>query len=187
VRSPVGKEEHLLVEQARRDPQAFALLYERYVDRIYTYMYYRVQSKETAEDLTAATFEKALEAIPRYEVGGAPFEAWLYRIAHNIVANWYRAMSHRKSVPLEEVQSLHQESHLPEDEVLAAEMKDELLRLIRHMPSEWQEVLILRFAEGKRHAEIGRILGKSETAVKSIYYRTLKSLRSAFRERGFMR
>ncbi len=187
MNGPVGEEERLLVEQAKRDPQAFARLYEKYVDRIYTYVYYRVQSKETAEDLTAVTFERALEAIPRFRVGGAPFESWLYRIAHNIVANWYRSMSHRKAIPLEEVQSLRQESHLPEDEVLAAEMRDELLRLIRQLPSEWQEVLILRFAEGKRHAEIGRILGKSETAVKSIYYRTLKSLRSAFKERGFMR
>ncbi len=183
----MDEDERLLVEQAKRDPQAFATLYEKYVDRIYTYLYYRVRTKEAAEELTADTFRKALEALPRFKCGKAPFEAWLYRIAHNALINWRRAMSYRNSIPLEDVRNLRQDQRLPEDVAIAAEMKDELLRIVRQLPAEWQEVLILRFAEGKRHAEIGRILGKSETAVKSIYYRTLKSLRAAFKERGFIR
>ncbi len=183
----MGPEDRTLVERAKRDPHAFASLYEKYVDKIYTYLYYRVHDREAAEELTSMTFQRALEALPRYEFRGAPFEAWLYRIAHNAVANWFRDNERRKTIPLDSVRRTHTESHSVDEIVLLSEMREELRQLVRKLPSEWQEVLILKFAEGATHAEIGRILGKSESAVKSIYYRTLKSLRKAFRERGFIK
>jgi RNA polymerase sigma-70 factor (ECF subfamily) len=79
-----------LVEAAKTDPEAFGKLYQRYVDKIYSYIYYRTSNREDAEDLTAKTFHRALSHIGRYKHKGRPFSAWLYRIAHNLVANWHR-------------------------------------------------------------------------------------------------
>ena len=79
-----------LVARAKSDPQAFGELYERYVGKIYNYIYYRVSDSTEAEDLTARTFYQALAKLDSYEERGLPFSAWLYRIAHNLVANWRR-------------------------------------------------------------------------------------------------
>ena len=95
-------DENTLVEQAKAEPNAFGELYERYVDRIYSYIYYRVGNDEDAEDLTARTFFQALDKISAYEDRGAPFSAWLYRIAHNLVANLHRQRSRHKTVPFED-------------------------------------------------------------------------------------
>ncbi len=183
----MGAEDQILVERAKRDPHAFAALYEKYVDKIYTYLYYRVRDRVTAEELTSTTFQRALEALPRYEFRGAPFEAWLYRIAHNTVANWFRDNERHKTVSLDSVHRSRTDRHNVEDIVLLSEMREELRQLVKKLPSDWQEVLVLKFAEGATHAEIGRIMGKSESAVKSIYYRTLKALRKAFKEREFIK
>ena len=76
-----------LIARAKEDPEAFGLLYERYVGNIYNYIYYRTGNHHDAEDLTARTFFRALKHVSRYVDRGAPFSAWLYRIAHNLVAN----------------------------------------------------------------------------------------------------
>ena len=83
-------DEDQLIEQAKTDPEAFGKLYELYVEKIYSYVYYRIGNQQEAEDLTAKVFYRALDHIPNYNNKGVPFAAWLYRIAHNLVANWYR-------------------------------------------------------------------------------------------------
>ena len=92
-----------LIERAKTDPEAFGNLYERYVDRIYNYIYYRVGNANEAEDLTARLFHRVLKALPRYTDRGAPFISWLYRIAHNLVANHHRDQSRRPSMPMDEL------------------------------------------------------------------------------------
>ncbi|OQY46387.1 MAG: hypothetical protein B6242_07965 [Anaerolineaceae bacterium 4572_78] len=92
-----------LIEHAKTDPESFGILYERYIDKIYAYIYYRTGNTQDAEDLTAKVFHKALSSIHHYEDRGHPFSAWLYRIAHNLVANWHRDESKHSKVPLEEV------------------------------------------------------------------------------------
>src|SRR5512143_3379828 len=96
----------LLVKRAKRDPEAFGLLYERYVDRIYSYIYFRTGSEQDAEDLTARTFFQALTNIRRYHERGLPFSAWLYRLAHNLMANWHRDRERRPQVSLDDVWAL---------------------------------------------------------------------------------
>jgi len=167
-----------LVEQAKADPEAFGLLYERYVDRIYSYVYYRTGNHHDAEDLTAHVFLQALRNIRRYVHKGAPFSSWLYRIAHNSVANWHRDESRRKVVPLDQsvVVGLKGEDS-PYHQAVGHEQREQLLAALSHLPAERQELLIYKFVEHLPNAQIGELLGRSEGAIKSLYHRTLLALR----------
>jgi RNA polymerase sigma-70 factor, ECF subfamily len=171
-------DERDLVEKAKSDPEAFGLLYEQYVDRIYSYVYYRTGSHHDAEDLTAQVFVQALKNIRRYEHRGPPFTSWLYRIAHNAVANWHRDESRHQMVALDEtvaVGASREESSY--QRVTSNERRDLLLAAISHLPAERQDLLIFKFVEQLPNAQIGELLGRSEAAIKSLYHRTLLSLR----------
>jgi RNA polymerase sigma-70 factor (ECF subfamily) len=151
----VPPDEMDLIRRAAADGDAFGELYTRYVRRIYSYIYYRTGDHNEAEDLTARVFQRALHHMGSYRDQGVPFSAWLYRIAHNLVANWHRDRSRRPIVPLDE-------------------------RLVASGASaqpERQELLILKFVDHLSNAEIGEIMGRSEGAIKSLYHRTLSSLR----------
>ncbi len=160
------------------DGEAFAKLYEHYVTRIYNYIYYRVGNINDAEDLTARVFLRALNHIGNYRNRGLPFSAWLYRIAHNMVANWYRDNSRHKDISLEEpLQLVDNSITLPEHELIAVEERKILLDIIRKLPTDRQELIILKFVDGLSNAEIGEVIGRTEGAVKSLYHRTLLSIR----------
>jgi RNA polymerase sigma-70 factor (ECF subfamily) len=159
------------------DSEAFGVLYERYVTRIYNYIFYRIGSPYDAEDLTERVFMRALRHIGSYNNRGLPFSAWLYRIAHNLVANWYRDNSRRKEIPLDEgILTTHQSS-FPEQEVLHSEERERLLQVIRKLPPDRQQLVILKFVDHMSNAEIGQIMGRTEGAVKSLYHRTLLTIR----------
>ena len=177
---PDLKDEKTLLLAAQEDQEAFGALYERYVGRIYNYIYYRTGNQHDAEDLTARVFFRALRHIEYYTDRGLPFSAWLYRIAHNLVANWHRDNSRRKEVPLEEIILVRQGSEHPEVLLMQSEEQDNLLEIIRGLPPERQQLLILKFVEHLSNAEIGQIMGRSEGAVKSLYHRTLLSMRDEF-------
>lgn len=173
----MDSEERLLIERAKRDANAFGLVYERYVERIYNYIFYRVGDAQDAQDLTARVFYRALAHIEEYHDRGAPFAAWLYRIAHNLVANWYRDQSRRRQVRLDDAVALVEKSDGPDRLAEQGEERSMLLAAIRQLPDERQDLLILKFVDELSNAEIGRILGRSEGAVKSLYHRTLIALR----------
>ena len=170
-------DEATLVELAKTDKEAFGQLYERYVDKIYNYIYYRTSNEADAEDLTARVFYRALQHIEGYEDRGYPFSAWLYRIAHNLVANWHRDRSRHQVIALEDLS--YWKTHRDGPETMAEMMDDKeaLLAAIRRLPADRQELLILKFVEKLTNAEIGAIMGRSEGAIKSLYYRTLVTLR----------
>jgi RNA polymerase sigma-70 factor (ECF subfamily) len=170
-------EESALIEQAKTDSEAFGILYERYVNRIYKYVYYRTGNVADAEDLTARIFEKAMNHIGTYQDQGVPFSAWLYRIAHNLVANFHRDRSRHTFIALEDVSQLTVTDHGPEFAAQLMEDKEALREAISRLPVERQELLMLKFIERLSNAEIGEIIGRSEGAVKSLYHRTLLSLR----------
>ena len=173
-----AREEELeLVRRAAEDSEAFGVLYERYVRRIYNYIYYRTGNHQEAEDLTARVFQRALKHMANYEDKGVPFSAWLYRIAHNLVANWHRDRSRRPVVPLEDHVHLRPAGSHPELEAIAGEERERLLRAVRRLPAERQQLLILKFVERLSNAEIGAIMGRTEGAIKSLYHRTLIALR----------
>ena len=170
-------DEKALVERAKSDHDAFGELYNRYIERIYNYILYRTGNREDAEDLAARTFQRALKHIPNYVDKGIPFSAWLYRIARNLVANHHRDTGRRKMVSLDEIINLHEGEGTPERIVQMVENEETLLQAIRRLPSDRQELLLLKFLDRMPNVEIGSVLGRSEGAIKSLYHRTLQSLR----------
>lgn len=171
-------DEVVLVEEAKTDPDAFGLLYERYVNKIYSYIYYRTGNHHDAEDLTAKVFHQALAHIPRYVHRGSPFSSWLYRIAHNLVANWHRDHGRRQVVSIDQLAVVgSQGDDGPFQQVVEGEQRDALLAAIRCLPPDRQQLLILKFVERLPNAEIGQTMGRSEGAIKSLYHRTLVALR----------
>jgi RNA polymerase sigma-70 factor, ECF subfamily len=169
-------DEAILASASQGDRDAFGMLYERYVDRIFNYIYYRTGNVNDAEDLTARVFQRAMNHIVNYTDRGVPFSAWLYRIAHNLVANWHRDRSRRQEIPITETPIVARDTP-PEASLVQTQEKEALLNLIRGLPSERQTLLILKFVEHLSNAEIGAIMGRSEGAVKSLYHRTLMALR----------
>jgi len=159
------------------DNLAFGALYERYVGRIYSYIYYRTGNQYDAEDITSRVFYRAMRHIGNYQDRGLPFSAWLYRIAHNLVANWHRDNSRKKEIPLDDSFNIRYPQDHPETAILKSEEQENLLRIIRKLPPDRQQLIILKFVEHLPNSEIGEIMGRTEGAVKSLYHRTLLSLR----------
>lgn len=172
-------DEITLIDAARTDPVAFGELYKRYVERIYNYIFFRTGSVKDAEDLTGKVFFKAMDNIKSYKHMGLPFSAWLYRIAHNLVANYHRDRARKQEISLDDIpgQVLPQVEHQPESRAVRTQEVENLLATIRGLAPIRQELLILKFVDQLSNAEIGQILRKSEGAIKSLYHRTLLELR----------
>ena len=171
-------EDKELVALAKTDNVAFGELYERYLGKIYSYVFYRTGNAHDAEDLTAKVFVRALEHISGYVEKGVPFQAWLYRIAHNLVANWHRDQGRRKIIALDEYVVHALQSEAPDHHTEALEERNQLLEAARRLPEDRQQLLLLKFVEQMSNAEIGAIMGRTEGAIKSLYHRTLLALRA---------
>lgn len=169
--------ERQLIERAKSyDEEALGELYRRHADDMFRYIYYRVGDTKTAEDLVGDVFINMLEGLPKYEYTGAPFEAWLYRIAHARVVDYYRRQDVRDTAPLEE--------QMPAGERVnpdtLADTRDDFRRAWTAMQSlteEQQHVIALRFFAGYSIAETAQVLDKTEGAVKALQYRAIASLR----------
>ncbi len=177
-------EEDVLKSASLGDRDSFGQLYERYAERIFNYIYYRTGNVHDAEDLTARVFQRAMNHIKNYTDRGVPFSAWLYRIAHNLVANWHRDRSRKQEIPLDDLPMLPTKGDHPERNLVRSQEQDALLRIIRTLPPERQSLLILKFVEDMSNAEIGAIMGRSEGAVKSLYHRTLLALRDQLEDQN---
>jgi RNA polymerase sigma-70 factor (ECF subfamily) len=175
--SSQNSDESALIERAKNDSEAFGELYERHFDRIYNYIYYRTGNIHDAEDLTAKVFFRAIQHVGNYKDQGGPFSAWLYSIARNLLANWYRDNSKRTMIPIDSMSQIKMADG-PEIESEIVENREALLAAIRRLPEDRQDLLVLKYVNEESNAEIGRILGRSEGAIKSLYHRTLLSLKS---------
>ncbi|MCC6168906.1 MAG: sigma-70 family RNA polymerase sigma factor [Caldilineaceae bacterium] len=173
------------VERARSDPTAFGALYETYVERVYAYIYHRVGNIQDAEDLTARTFYRALDSLDSYEDRGAPFSAWLFRIAHNLVANHHRDHSRRHFLSLDRLWFHSQEGDSPLQQLEQEETRAALWSAINRLPEERRNLLIFKFGSQLSNLEIGEMMNKSESAIKSLYFRTLAALRQDLEARGW--
>ncbi|MFZ4827857.1 MAG: RNA polymerase sigma factor [Phototrophicaceae bacterium] len=171
-----------LVKLAKENKDAFGELYERYVDKIYRYIYYRVGNSDDAEDLTSRVFFRAMAHVENYEDRGLPFQAWLYRIAHNLVANHHRDKERRKVIPLDEYIANQLFSSDPEHKTVEKQESERLKEAVHQLPEERQQLLLLKFVHHLSNAEIGEIMGKTEGAIKSLYHRTLLVLRDQLTE-----
>jgi len=157
---------------AQRDRAAFAPLYERYVDQIFGYVYMLTRNREQAEDVTAATFARAMEELPRFEWRGVPYSAWLYRVAANLVARerrrpaWLELKSHAAIDPLS-----------PPDIAEINSRAAEIREAVSQLPAHQRQAIVLRFSGGLRNREIAKIMGRSEGAVKLLTHRAMTTLR----------
>jgi len=165
-----------LLERAQQyDPDALATIYDQYAPRIYNYIYYRVGDARLAEDLTASVFLNVLEAIQSNRSWRSSFSGWLYRIAHNMVVDQFRRRGKLQELPLDE-----RLVSMEEDPAKNAELSLEvewLEEAIRGLTDDQADVIVLKFIEGMTNAEVARVLGKTEGAIKSLQYRALASLR----------
>jgi len=168
--------EVLLVQRAiSRDADAFGRLYDMYVERVYRHLYYRVGNVADAEDLTQQVFLKAWQAIDRYKKTASPFVAWLMTISHNLVVDFYRT---RKDKTYLEAEVMADDSTPSPERVAEVRFEQQQLRrVILQLPGEQQQVILLHFVEGFRHAEIASLLGKSEGAIRVMLHRALARLR----------
>lgn len=168
-----------LIQRAQENPAAFEPLYERYVAQIYAYAYYRVGHAQDAEDITARTFYQALTHLNRYTNRGVPFSAWLFRIAHNLVANWHRDRQTRQTFSLDgAVLERASEEEALDDQASNREEVRELRAAFARLVPDRQQLLVLKYVQGMSNAEIGEIMGRSEGAVKALLHRTFLSLRT---------
>ena len=168
-----AQDESALVRAAQTDGEVFALLYDRYVQRLYHYFYHRTNNVHDAEDLTAQTFLTALEALPHYRRDGY-FAAWLFTIARNKVVDYYRRTP---NVPLDESMAPPFQSDLA-GEAETSQQRGILLRAIRSLKEDEQELIRLRYVAELSFAEIAKALHKSEGATKKMLYRLLARLKS---------
>jgi RNA polymerase sigma-70 factor (ECF subfamily) len=173
--SQVQEERELIRRAKEYDPGAFAAIYERYYQKIYNYIYYRVSDGVMAEDLCADVFVKALEAIDSYTFQGIPFSAWLYRIAGNLVIDHYRRQPTQPETSLEDTRPLVEEEG-PGHSLERHFDHQELRRALHGLTSDQQQVVLLKFVDGLSNSEVAQILGKTEGAVKSLQHRALASL-----------
>jgi len=166
-----------------RDPNAFGELYDRYVERVYRYLYFRAGSHPEAEDLTEQVFLKAWEAIGRYRWQGRPFLAWLYRLAHNTHIDHVR--THKPTT------SLNNDEHPIELASTAAQVElartldaDMLARALSMLTPDQQQVIVLKFIEGMDNEQIAASMDKREGAIRALQMRALMSLRRVLELQG---
>lgn len=180
------KQEKEFVLRAQKDPQAFGVLYEQNYALIFGYVLRRIGDLQAAEDITSNTFFKALDKIGSFRWQNIPFSAWLYRIAGNEISNYFRRNG-RRTIPLDAIGEPKDPVDAPAELIEAQEELKrhqdflQLQRVIQQLPLKYQEVITLRYFEGKKISEIAEILGKREGTVKSLLSRGLEKVRLAMR------
>lgn len=169
-------DERELVQRAiARDSAAFAQLYDRYVVRIYRHIFFLVNDHREAEDLTGQTFLKAWEAIDRYKERGAPFIAWLLRIAHNLTVSFLR--SKREHAELDEGYVDNKRMRNPEEALEQSSDERSVRAAVLRLREEQRQVIMLRFVEEMEYRDVAAVIGKSVPAVRVIQHRALGNLR----------
>lgn len=181
-RSPDPADADLVAKAIAGDREAFGDLYEHYLPAIYRYVFYRIGEVGEAEDLTETVFVKAWEAMERYRPTEAPFGAWLYRIAHNLIVDRHRA---QKPVdPLDERVVEARPEADPAAQAEAREAASALAQALRQLEPAQQEVLALRFVNGLSHAETATIMGRSAGAVRVLQHRALAAVRQWLKKKA---
>ena len=177
VQDPADNPIMRLVEKAQDgDSESFGRLYDHYSDTVYRYIYYRVGSRATAEDLTSETFLRALRRIGTFTWQGRDFGAWLVTIARNLVADHFKSSRFRLEVTTGEMLDSNECERSPEDSVLESLSNAALLDAVHRLNPQQQECVTLRFLQGLSVAETARIMGKNEGAIKTLQYRAVRTL-----------
>jgi RNA polymerase sigma-70 factor (ECF subfamily) len=178
---PTGDDEadriRALVDQARGgDTEAFGQLYDHYVTGIYRLAFYRLGSKQLAEDITAETFVRALRSISTFTWQGKDFGAWLTTIARNLITDHYKSSRQRLELVVDAVPERTATGPGPEAEVLANLSSADIMRAVQALPPEQRDCILMRFMEGLSIAETAQVLDRSEGAVKQLQLRAVRNL-----------
>ncbi len=172
---PEQIESDLIACAIKGDAEAFGDLYERYLDRIYRYVYCRLHDHDEAEDLTESVFLKAWEALPRSRPKASRFRAWMFRIAHNAIVDHYRAR--KPTVSIEHVAEMQDEYPVPERVVEAQQAVATLSAALARLKPRDLQVVLCRFVGNLSHAETAAVLGTSEGNVRVLQHRALERMR----------
>jgi RNA polymerase sigma-70 factor (ECF subfamily) len=175
-------DDELIARSVKGDAQAFGDLYERYLVSIYRYIYARIGEVREAEDLTETVFVKAWQALPTFKREKASFRTWLFRVAHNLMVDYYRTF--KEEIELPEEDTLQSPSPQPEEDVIAMEDSVHLSTAIWKLNPLHQEVLTLRFVNEMSHKETAEVMGKSVGAVRVLQHRALKALQEQLEKSG---
>ena len=168
-------DERELVEKAKKDKKYFEILYEMYFDKIYSYIYYRTFNHPITEDLTSETFMKVLRSLDRFEwKENGSFSAWIFRIAQNVVNDYYR--SKKEFVDIEKISDSSWLRN-PEEELLDKVEKDIIKSALSKLTKDQQEVVILRYSANMKFHEIAKVKNKSDVAVRALFFRAIHSLK----------
>jgi RNA polymerase sigma-70 factor, ECF subfamily len=178
---PIPEEGHLVHQAKSGDCEAFAQLYDAYLERVYRYVYFRVSDEQTAEDLASQVFLKAWEGLERYQMKGSPFVAWLYTIAHNLVIDHYR--TRKDSVALEDIIPLASEDDSLDEQVGVTYDLQTMRDALQFLNEEQQQVLTLRFIAELSTEHIAKIMGKREGAIRALQMRALQMMAKYMQER----
>ncbi len=169
-----------LVQRAQTgDAEAFGELYDRYVDLVYRYIYYRVGTTQLAEDLTSETFLRALRRISSFTWQGRDVGAWFVTIARNLIADHYKSGRYRLELTTDDVSESGAATLVadgPESSVLEAMQNRVLLEAVKQLNAEQQECIVLRFLQGLSVAETAQAMGKNDGAIKALQYRAIRTL-----------
>lgn len=167
--------DNTLINRAKAgDKAAVTALYESYKQRVYRFLYYRLDDPQTAEDLTTEVFLRVIEGLPRYHHNGVPFQGWVFQIAHNLTIDYFRRMRVRQHADLDEEMAADGESP---DTAAGRSLVYEQLRLaLRRLPEDQCTTVVLRFVAGMSVAEVAHTLNRSESAVKALQARGLERL-----------
>jgi RNA polymerase sigma-70 factor (ECF subfamily) len=171
--SRVEAEDRALVEAAQKDPARFGDLYELHFERVYAFVARRVRDRAAAEDLTSEVFHRALASLKQFEWRGAPFVAWLLRIAANATADRWKRLAREN-----EVANLEDPAEPVAREIAESHDRARLFHLVDALPDDQRRVIVMRFAEEKSIREVAAALGRSEGAVKQLQLRGLQNLRA---------
>lgn len=174
----IRKEQEVII-RSKKDAKAFGVLYEKYFDRIFHFIYRQTDDEDVAGDLCSQTFVNALNKLNKYEFRGLPFSAWLYKIASNEVNKHYRKYKNKKIFSLEELKVRELVERADED--WDEEVFQKLIEFMKDLPSDMLQVLELRYFEDKDFKEIAFILDITESGAKMRTYRALDKLRRNFK------
>jgi len=174
-------EESALIQRARQgDTVACAALYDRHYDAVYRYCYYHVGDTALAQDVASEVFVRMVENLDTFDVRGRPLLAWLYAIARNLVADTFRQRSQVAQLPLDKVLAASED--IPVHQVERRLVADRLAAALAHLTEEQRQVILFKFVLDHGNAEVARLMGKSEGAIKSLQHRALAALRRALEE-----
>jgi RNA polymerase sigma-70 factor (ECF subfamily) len=177
-----------LIVRAKHDREAFACLYDRYIDQVYQFIYRRVKDHPTAEDITARVFFRALEQLPRFEWRGIPFGGWLIRIAANLIHDHQGDAQRQVSLGEWAEDGLDIAASEPsvEEQYATRQAANVLWQTVAALPMAEQQVLVYRFSRDMSIREISTTLGRTEGAVKQLLFRAVKRLRQRLQQIGFV-